>query len=125
MLPAVQADEEDMSDEEYSGYLHPSLLAKSASQPSVPAVAPPQYTQSQLENTAYGKLLKKMVINQPQLTNSPQRSVTPTYRYITISIAAGDTVLGFNYNFSVFIELRQKPVDADISTAVSKVISVV
>lgn len=83
------SDDEDDDEGDYSGYLHPSLLAAKAkssagrsSSPADMAAAStvPQYTPSQLENTAYGKLLKKLSDNLPSVTNSPQRNGTPTHR---------------------------------------------
>ncbi|XP_067933519.1 splicing factor, suppressor of white-apricot homolog isoform X2 [Watersipora subatra] len=76
------ADSSDEDEGDNSGYLHPSLLAaKATSGQSVDAVnTVPQYTQSQLENTTYGRLLKKISDNLPVVTNSPRRTATPTYR---------------------------------------------
>lgn len=83
MLILVESTRDESDDEaDDSGYLHPSLLSKSASTQPIGESAStiPQFTPSQLENTSYGRLLKKISDKLPTITNSPQRNVTPTYR---------------------------------------------
>lgn len=77
---ASDGDGSDSDDD--GGYLHPSLMAKSVTGSSTAStVITAQYTQSQLADTAYGRLLKKLADKNPSLTNSPQRVATPN-RYL-------------------------------------------